>query len=333
MRTEIFQWELNNGSKITNATKRDFYRKLEIEITNKCIDINKKIDEYVKEHSDEEEVIRRQESTKNETIGIGKDIERGIKENTEIQLQNEADIEGLPKSISMAKEELKLAVKEAAYQLKHTQSNSYWKENHEELDRQFNELWDKKSKQLEKEFQKSKITEEDIEKACDRSIRKLMIGTEHSKAYADEIRRKYDKDKQLSPWEKNKLLVNWFRRYHIASNDELDKVQNVVIGIVNRHKTDLIYHAKVKQFQQSRVDTILYEVYNALAQSNVNSESVVRTLLTVQNEICTVCKDCQLKYDSHNSLQKMFANEKESLKDYFRGFVDETIWSGAAARR
>ncbi|PIK42941.1 putative interferon-induced very large GTPase 1-like [Apostichopus japonicus] len=336
MRTEIFQWELSNGTNIKNAKKKDFYMRLKIEITKKCEDINRKIDEYVKEHSDEEGVKRRQESIKKETIDIGKDIERGIKENTEIQLQNEADKEGkfsCHNFTRKAKEELKTAAKEAANKLKNTKSLSYWKENPKELDKQFYVLWDEKIKQLVQEFPKSNITEEYIEEACDNSLKKLMLGTEHSKAYTDEIRGKFNNNKRWSHGAMMKDYAYWIGRHHFGFKDGLDKVQNVVSRILNRHKTDLNSHAKLTPFQESRVDTILYEVYNALAQSNVNSESVVRTLLTVQNEICTVCKDCQLKYDSHNSLQRMFENEKECLKDDFKGYVDETIKSEAAVKR
>ncbi|XP_071810778.1 interferon-induced very large GTPase 1-like [Apostichopus japonicus] len=332
MRTEIFQWELSNGRNIKNDTKKDFYMRLKIEITNKCEDINKKIDEYVKEHSDEEEVKRRQESIKKETIDIGKDIERGIKENTEIQLQNEALKKGLPNFIRKAKEELKTAAKEAANNLKHAQPTSYWKENPKELDKQFDVLWDKKSKQLEQEFQKSKITEEYIKKACDNSLKNLMLRTVHSKAYTDEIRGTVNTEKGtfLEVWEN---VIKWFGKHLPGSKDGLDKVKDAISRIVNRHKTDLNSHAKVIPFQQSCVDTILQEVYNVLTQSKVKSEYVASTLRAIQNEVCEFCIKCQLKYESHNSLQKMFENEKECLKDDFKSYVDETIKSGAAVKR
>ncbi|XP_071810933.1 interferon-induced very large GTPase 1-like [Apostichopus japonicus] len=331
MRTEIFEWELSNGGNVTNATKKGFYTRLEKEITDKCENINRKIDKYVEEHSDEEEVKRRHESIKQETIGIGKDIERGIKRNKEIQLQNEADIEGLPNFIREAKEELKCEAKATANQLKHTKDTDYWKKNHEELDRQFDILWDKKIKQLEINFNKFIITEKYIEQACDNSLRKLMLGTEHSKAYTDEMR--VEKKKRRYLLEKGKEVANWFERHFWGSKDGLDKVQNVVFGIVNRHRSDLRNHAKVIPFQESRVDTILLEVYNVLTGSKVKSETLVSTLREVQNEVCTVCKDCQRKYEDHNSLQRMFENEKDFLKDEFKGYVDETIKSGAAVKR
>ncbi|XP_071810944.1 uncharacterized protein [Apostichopus japonicus] len=320
MRTEIFQWELDNGANITDATKEKFYSKLKIVINDKCVDVNKKIDEYVKEHSDEEEVKRRHESIKRETIDIGKDIERGIKENKEMQLQNEADIEGLPEFIRKAKEELKTAAKTTANQLKHTKDTNYWKKNHEELNTQFDTLWDKIIKQLKINFNKFIITEKYIEQACDNSLRKLMLGTGYSKAYTDEMK-------------KRGYFAHWLGRNIWEFNDGQDRVQIVVFGIVNRHRSDLRNHAKVIPFRESRVDTILLEVYNVLTDSKVKSETLVSTLREVQNEVCRVCKDCQRKYESHNSLHRMFENEKDCLKDEFKGYVDETIKSGAAVKR
>ncbi|XP_071810779.1 interferon-induced very large GTPase 1-like [Apostichopus japonicus] len=331
MRTEVFEWELSNGRNITNATKTGFYRRLEIEITHQCEDINKKIDEYVEEHADEEEVKRRHESIKNETIGIGRDIKKVIRENTEIQLQNKADIEGLPNFIREAKEELKYEAKSTANQLNHTEDTHYWKENHEELDRQFDELWDKKIKQLEINFNKFRIAERYIEQACDNSLRKLMVGTEFSKAYNDEMQS--DKKNEWYVLKKGKDSANWLERHILGSKDGLDEVHNLVLGIVNHHKSDLRKHAKDIPFQESRVDTILLAVYNVLQDSKVNNKTFVSTLHAVQNEVCTVCKDCQRKYESHNSLHRMFENEKDCLKDEFKGYVDETIKSGAAVKR
>ncbi|XP_071855140.1 interferon-induced very large GTPase 1-like [Apostichopus japonicus] len=328
MRTEIFaHYDSRN---ITNATKEDFYRRLEIEITNKCEDINKEIDQYVKEHSDEEEVKRRQESIKNETIDIGKDLERSIKETTEIQLQYKADKKGLPNFIRRAKEELKIAAKQEAERLKDTRSTSYWKENHKELERQFDVIWDKKVEQLDTEFQKIKITEEDIEKACDNSLRKLMLGTEHSKEYND---RMHDNKKRWNLKELWKDVSSWVGKHFSGSKDGLDKVQHAVSEIVNCHKDDIINHAKDKPFQQAHVVTIFNEVYYVLAHSNVNSKFVVSTLRAVQNEVCTVFKDCQLKYASHNSLQGMFESEKDCLNEEFKSYVDATIKIRAAVKR
>ncbi|XP_071810932.1 interferon-induced very large GTPase 1-like [Apostichopus japonicus] len=335
MRTEIFQWELSNGGNVTNATRKSFYTRLEIKITEKCENVNKKIDKYVEEHSDEEEVKRRQESIKNETIGIGKDIERGIKEKKEIQLQNEADIKGLPNFTREAKEELKCEAKKTAKQLKDTKGTDYWKDKHEELDRQFDILWDKKIKQLEINFNKFIITEGYIEQACDNSLRKLMLGTEYSKAYTDEMKddKKLREKMHLPKFGIPKYFAHWFGINTLRFKDLKDKVQIEVFGIVNHHRRDLRNNAKVIPFQESRVDTILLEVYNALTDSKVNSETLVSNLREVQNEVCTVCKDCQRQYESHNSLQRMFENEKECLKDEFKGYVDETIKSGAAVKR
>ncbi|XP_071810940.1 interferon-induced very large GTPase 1-like [Apostichopus japonicus] len=317
MRTEMFQWERNNGRNITNATEKDdFFKSLDIEITNKCQGIKDKINEYVKKHSNEEEVKRRHQSIINETDEIGKDIRKGIRDNTDTQLQNMIDIKGLPTFIRKAKMELKSAAKDAAYELRKAKSKSYWKQNHGELDIKFEVLWNKKVEQLKKEFQKSKITEEDIEKACESSLRKLMIGTEHSKAYTDAIQGKIK-------WTFNVLrqyVTNFITSRSFGSVDGLEKVQTDVYLILNRHRINLINQAKVKPFQQSRVDTILQEVYNVLTQSNVNSENVVRFLRTVQNEVCVVCKECQRTYESHNSLQRMFENEKECLKTTLKAF-------------
>ncbi|XP_071855138.1 interferon-induced very large GTPase 1-like isoform X2 [Apostichopus japonicus] len=317
MRTDLTEWELKNSNNLSSATKDDFFRRGKIEINKKCETVNEKIDEYVKAHNDEAEVKRRQQSIKNETLDIGRDIQRAIEVNTEILLQNKEDIQSMPHFIKQAKQELKQAAKSTALDLKKKNPNTDWKANSTRLDKEFDELWRKKTKELEEKFSKTKISDKVIDEALDKSLSGLLLETEHSKTYKSKIK---DFFKQFTNW------MSSGSRDEITATSELEKTLSACLRELRKHK-------HMKPFHQNHVDTVLTKMYNTLKTHKVNSDFLVNSLIKASHDLAKAYKECQAEYEKANSVKALFEKEKKHMRNDFLAFFDETIKIDAAVDR
>ncbi|XP_071855145.1 interferon-induced very large GTPase 1-like [Apostichopus japonicus] len=308
MRTDLTEWELRNSNNLSSATKDEFFRKVRIEIQNKCEAVNEKIDEYVKAHNDEAEVNRRQQSIKNETFGIGRDILRAIEVNTEILLQNKDDIQSMPHFIKQAKQELKQVAKNTALDLLKKNPYTDWRENLTRLDKEFDQLWCTKTEELEKIFSKTKISDQVIDEACQNSLTRLLLHTEHSKTY------KLRLSVALNPWTKF-FQLGTRSRVDSTVMIELDKILNACLRELRKQKY-------MKPFNSNNVDTVLTKMYNMLRTHKVNSEVLVNSLIDASRDLATAYKEFQAEYEKENSLKALFEKEKKHIRNDFLAFFN-----------
>ncbi|XP_071855142.1 interferon-induced very large GTPase 1-like isoform X2 [Apostichopus japonicus] len=317
MRTDLTEWEQKNSNNLSSASKDEFFRIAKIEIKRKCETVNGKIDEYVKAHNDEAEVNRRQQSLKNETFDIGREIQRAIEVNTEILLQNKDDIQSMPHFIKQAKQELKQAAKNTALDLLKKYPYTDWRENLTTLDKEFDQLWCTKTEELEEKFSKTKISDQVIDEACAQSVCGLVLHTEYSTSYTSNLK---------VIWKKMTKWINSGSREENTATSELNKILTSRLRELRRQKY-------MKPFNQNHFNTILNEMFNMLKTYKVHNDFLVISLNNASLDLAEAYKKCQKEYEKEYSVKALFEKEKIYLRNDFLAFFDETIKIVAAVDR
>ncbi|KAJ8041146.1 Interferon-induced very large GTPase 1 [Holothuria leucospilota] len=331
LRQEILTWEIQqNGSLLKREDHTMRFEELRGHLQTLTDDVKSKIDKYIEEHKNEDELKKHETLVKNEVEVIAGEIHDGILRRYQMAGKEQQSVEQI---VEEWKSKLRRMAKEKAEEFRRNINRKQKSDSGKKMKLAFDSFWDTQMKDIQKEDGKSKISHSDIKRACESSLIEVTRNTAITKT----LNRMLSDECSKKQKEETSNIQNYMRQ-KLPKTKEGRHVQIVVETVIKSSMRTLREKSRNKPFDVNLVKMLLTRAFTELQTPEdlnvkVPRDVVSKTLLHVYREITQALITNQDDYESSFAVANFLKNEKSNMLADFEAFVDVSLQCETVAAR